>query len=196
MSSSHQAGPAYLARPYRLTVQQYDRMVEVGILGKRDRVELIEGVLVAREGRSHPHVQAGNMGLRALGRLLPPGYHAAKLDPLVLSDLSKPEPDLAVVRGAIEDYVERDVTAADVSLVAEIAEATLLADQREMKPRYAAGRIPIYWIINLIDDRLEVYSDPQGGDYRTAQVFSREQDVPLILDSVEVGRIRVADFLP
>jgi Uma2 family endonuclease len=88
------------------------------------------------------------------------------------------------------------VTAADVALVVEIAESTLLADQQEMRPRYAASNIPIYWIINPIDDQLEVYSDPQGGDYRTAQVFSREQDVPLILDSVEVGRIRVADFLP
>ena len=113
-----------------------------------------------------------------------------------MSDFSKPEPDLAIVRGRVEDYVERDVTATDVALVVEIAESTLLADQREMKPRYAASSIPVYWIINLMDHQLEVYSDPEGREYRTSQVFSQEQDVPLILDGIEVGRIRVADLLP
>jgi Uma2 family endonuclease len=177
-------------------VEQYDQMVEVGILGKTDRVELIEGVLVAKMGRNRPHVQAGNKGQRALERALPPGYHVRKEDPIVVSDLSKPEPDLAVVRGVIEDYDHRDVTAADLALVTEVADSSLRADQEEMKPIYAASNIPIYWIINLVDHQLEVYSDPQGREYRTAQVFSPEQDVPLIIDGVEVGRIRVADLLP
>ena len=57
-----------------------------------------------------------------------PGWHVAKEDPLVVSDFSEPEPDLAIVRGVAEDYAERDVTAADVALVGEIAESTLLAD--------------------------------------------------------------------
>ena len=65
-----------------------------------------------------------------------------------------------------------------------------------MKPIYAASGIPVYWIINLVDRQLEVYSDPEGRDYRTSQVFSPEQDVPVIIDGVEVGRIRVADLLP
>ena len=65
-----------------------------------------------------------------------------------------------------------------------------------MKPIYAASSIPVYWIINLVDRRLEVYSDPEGREYCTSQVFSQEQEVPLILGGVEVGRIRVADLLP
>ena len=65
-----------------------------------------------------------------------------------------------------------------------------------MRPIYAASRIPIYWIINLVDRQLEVYSEPEGRDYLKSQVFSREQDVPLILGGIEVGRIRVADLLP
>jgi Uma2 family endonuclease len=185
-----------LSHPYRLTVKQYDRMVEAGILGKRARVELIEGILVAKMGRNPPHVQACNKTLRELQQLIRVGWHVRKEDPIVVSDLSKPEPDLAVVRGAIDDYDHREVMGTDVALVVEIGDSTLRADQQEMKPIYAASNIPIYWIINLVDRQLEVYTEPEGGDYRKSQVFTREQDVPLILGGVEVGRIRVADLLP
>lgn len=188
--------PSHFSHIYRLTVAQYDRMVQAGIVDERDRVELLEGILVAKMGRKRPHIQAGKKGLRALERHVPPGYHAGKEDPIVVSDLSKPEPDLAVIRGLIEDYDNRDVTAADVALVVEIADSTLRDDQEEMKPIYAASRIPIYWIINLFAHQVEVYSDPEGRQYRTSQVFSREQEVPLIIDGAEVGRIRVADLLP
>ena len=64
-----------------------------------------------------------------------------------------------------------------------------------MKSRYAASNIPAYWIINLVEHQLEVYSDPEGREYRRSQVLA-EQDVPLILDGVEVGRIRLTDRLP
>jgi Uma2 family endonuclease len=181
---------------YRITVEQYDRMVEAGILGKRDRVELIEGILEAKMDRSRSHIQAGAKGLRILGQLLLPGYHAAKRDPIVVSEWSKPDPDLSVIRGEIEDYIDRDVTAADVALVAEVSDSTLRADQQEMRPIYAASRIPTYWIINLVDLQVEVYSEPEGRDYLKSEVFTREEEVPLILGGVDVGRIRVADLLP
>jgi len=185
-----------LSHLYRLTVKQYDRMVAAGILGKRDRVELIEGILVAKMGRNPPHVQSCNKALRELQQLSRAGWHVRKEDPIVVSDLSKPEPDLAVVRGAIEDYDHREVTATDVVLVVEIGDSTLRADQQEMRPIYATSSIPIYWIINLVDRQVEVYSEPAGGDYRKVEIFSREQDVPVIIGGVEIGRIRVADLLP
>lgn len=188
--------PSYYSHIYRLTVAQYDLMVQAGILGKRDRVELIEGILVAKMGRNRPHIVSGNKALRTLQGTIPPGWYVAKEDPLTVSDLSKPEPDLAIVRGKAEDYIERDVTAKDVAVVAEIAESSLRADQNEMRAVYAASSIPAYWIINLVDHQLEVYSDPEGREYRTSQVFSREQEVPLIIGGTEVGRIRVADLLP
>lgn len=187
--------PSYCSHIYRLTVTQYDQMVQAGILGKRDRVELLEGILVAKVGRDRPHIVSGNKALRTLQETIPPGWHVAKEDPLTVSDLSKPEPDIAVVRGQAEDYKDRDVTARDVALVVEIAESALRADQNEMKPMYAASAIPVYWIINLVDDQVEAYSDPVGREYRTSQVFSREQEVPLVIGGTEVARIRAADLL-
>lgn len=190
------SGASCLSRIYRLTVEQYDRMVEANILGPDEKVELIEGILVTKVGRNRPHVQVGNKGFRALSRLVGGGWHVRKEDPAVVSVLSKPEPDLAVVRGTIEDYDHRDVTAADMALAAEISESTLYTDQKEKKPLYAASGIPIYWIINLVQHQVEVYSDPEGREYRKSQVYSRDQEVPVILDGVEVGKIRAAVLLP
>ena len=190
------SGDTCWSRIYRLSVEQYDRMVEANILAADDRVELIEGILVTKMGRNRPHIQAGNKGFRALSRLVGEGWHVRKEDPAVVSTWSKPEPDLAVIRGTIEDYNDRDVPAADIGLAIEIAESTLDTDRREKMPVYAASRIPFYWIINLVDHQLEVFSEPEGREYRKAEVFSGGQDVPVILDGAEAGLIRVADLFP
>jgi Uma2 family endonuclease len=182
------------AHPYRLTVKQYDRMVEADVFGK-DRMELIEGLLVAHMPRSRQHIAAGNVGLRIISRVAPPGWHVIKRDPIAISDSSKLEPDLAVIRGDIEDYDDTDVTAADAAIVVEIGDSSDYRIQQGLKPIYAASGIPVYWIINLVDRQLEVYSEPEGGEYRGSHVFSPEQDVPLIIAGVEVGRIRVADLM-
>ena len=87
---------------YRFTVAQYDRMVQDGTIGKNERVELIEGLLVTKMGKNPPHVFAGKLGLKRLERLVSPGWHVGKEDPVVVSEWSKPEPDLSVVRGTRE----------------------------------------------------------------------------------------------
>jgi hypothetical protein len=91
-----------LAGLYRLTVRQYDRMIEDGTIAEDEPVELIEGLLVRKMGKKRHHIQAGKRGLKALSRLAPAGWHVAKEDPIVASDWSKPEPDLALVRGDVE----------------------------------------------------------------------------------------------
>jgi Uma2 family endonuclease len=79
--------------------------------------------------RNRPHIVAGKKGLRVLSTILPPRWHVATEDPIVASDWSKPEPDLAIVRGDAEDYLDHDVSARDVALVIEIAESSLSIDQ-------------------------------------------------------------------
>jgi len=187
--------PDLIARLYRLTVRQYDQMIASAIIAEKERVELIEGLLVAKMGRNRPHVQAGNKGFRAIERVLSGAWHVRKEDPIVVSDRSKPEPDLAVVRGEIEDYDQRDVMAADVALVVEIAESSLAVDRTDMTRVYSANGIPVYWIVNLIDHQLEIYTDPTPDGYRTTKILDASQNVVLILDGVEVGPIAVADLL-
>jgi len=188
--------PDLIARLYRLTVGQYDQIIASGIMAENERVELIEGLLVAKMGRNRPHVQAGNKSFRVIDRVLPSAWHARKEDPVVVSDGSKPEPDLTMVRGKIDDYDHRDVRAADVALVVEIAESSLSVDRIEMKRIYSASGIPAYWIVNLIDRQLEVYTDPTQDGYRTTRILDANQSVELILDRVEMATIAVASLLP
>jgi Uma2 family endonuclease len=175
-------------------------MIADGTIAEHERVELIEGLLVARTRRNRSCIVAGNKGLRVLWRVVPPGWHVAKGVPIVASDWSKPVPDLAVVRGVVEDYEGRDVLAADVALVVEIA-ATLRvpglpADRTDRARSYAAGGIPVYWIVNLVEGQVEICFDPCRDGYQSHQVLGRGQDVPVVVAGVEVGWIAVDDILP
>jgi Uma2 family endonuclease len=181
---------------FRVTVAQYDRLVEDGVLTEDDQIELIDGILVKKMSRNRPHVQAVNKAFWALSQLVPAGFHLRKEDPVVASDLSKPEPDLMVVRGEVGDYDVRDVTSGDVSIVVEIAESSLAADRTTMGRIYGAGNIPIYWIVNLINRRVEVFRDPSPEGYADWQIVGEGDSVPVVIDGNEVGRIAVNDILP
>ena len=108
---------------------------------------------------------------------------------------SVPYPDVKIVRGRMEDYPERFPTAADVPLVAEVADSSLAAD-RGMAATYAAEGIPAYWIVNIPDRRVEAYADPAAGSYRSRTIHGPDDEVPVVVDGREVGRIAVRDILP
>jgi Uma2 family endonuclease len=172
-------------------------MIQNGTIDNAEDVELIEGLLVIKMGRSRPHVQAGKKGLDALLRLAPPGWHVAKEDPFVASDWSKPEPDLALIRGEVADYADRDVAAGDIGLVVEIADSSLNADREVMGRLYARGGIPVYWIVNLVDRCVESYTSPdQGSGYRSRTDYQPGEMIPLMIDGQNIGHIDVTDLLP
>jgi Uma2 family endonuclease len=189
-------GPCMAQTLYRLTVRQFRRMIDDGTIGEDERVELIEGLLVSKPRRHRPHIVAGNKGLRILWRMIPPGWHVAKGVPILASDWSRPEPDLAVIRGVVDDYDEREATAHDTALVVEIADANLPADRADMTRVYAAAGIPVYWIINLIDDQVEIFSEPRREGYQSHQILARGHDVPVVIGGVEVAWLAVSDVLP
>ena len=188
--------PDLVSQRYRLSVRQYDQMTLAGVIAEDEQVELIEGLLVTKMSRNRPHIVAGKKGLRVLSQIISPGWHVAKEDPIVASDSSKPEPDLAIVRGDAEDYLDRDVTAEDVALVIEIAESSLSVDQTDMAHVYSSSGIAVYWIVNLVDQQVEVYTNPGPDGYQSSQIFKAGQEVPVLIDGHGAGRISVAEILP
>ena len=190
------ASPPIISRIYRLTVRQVDQMTATGVIAEDDPLELIEGLLVTKMSRNRPHIVAGKKGLMVLSRIIPPGWHVAKEDPVVASDWSKPEPDLAIVRGAADDYLDRDVMAADVALAVEIAESSLSIDQNEMARVYASSGIPVYWIVNLVARQLEVYTNPAPNKYQTSQILTAADEVSIVIEGREIAKINVAEILP
>lgn len=184
---------------YRLSVEQYLDMARMGILTTDDRVELLEGVLVAKMTKYPPHVLSTRLIMNALEGVVPAGWFVAKEDPIATSD-SVPEPDCAVVRGTIRDYASRHPGSGEMAMVVEVADSSLGRDRGFKRRIYARAAIPIYWLANLVESRIEVYSDPTGPaskpEYRAVQVFGPDDAIPVVIDGREVARLAVRDLLP
>jgi hypothetical protein len=183
--------------PYRISVDQYQQMVQAGILGKYDRCVLIEGMLVEKMVRNPPHDDSLLKTDRRLTRLVPEQWLVRKQSALVLDD-SLPEPDVVVARGDESTFASRHPGPADVGLLCEIADSSLRID-REMAGVYARNNIPSYWIVNLSDDIVEVYTQPSGPtqspSYANRHDYAREDSVPLVLDGKVIAMIPVAELL-
>lgn len=183
----------------RFSVARYQRMIESGVLTPEDRVELLENYLVLKMPKNPPHEGTLDLGQAVLHPLLPAGWILRKQQSIALQD-SQPEPDFTVARGNPRSYLTRHPVPADIGLLIEVANSSVLRDQRDKARIYARAGIVCYWIINLVDRRVEVYTQPSGpGDapaYGALQTFQPGDAVPLVLDGNTVASVPVADLLP
>jgi Uma2 family endonuclease len=184
-----------LADLYRMTVDEYERLAEAEVLADR-RVELIGGYLVRKMTTKPPHVWAVDAAREMLERLVPSGWDFREEKPVRIPDFDEPEPDLAVVRGTRDDYRDRHPGPVDIGLVVEVADSSLGWDRGGKLSAYARSGVPFYWIINLVDRQVEVYSIPQPDGYRDRQIHQPGHLVPVVIAGVEVGRIAAVDILP
>jgi Uma2 family endonuclease len=195
--------PAPTAAPsdglWRLSVDQYHQMIDAGILVEDDPVEFLEGLLVEKMVKKPPHVLAANLVRTTLERLAPGGWFLNAQDPITTAE-SEPEPDLAVVRGDRRQYASHHPGPEDLALVVEVSDSTLQRD-RTLKLRiYARAAIAIYWIVNLIEGHIEVYTDPTGSadepSYRERRDYGPTDELPFLIEGREIARIAVRDLLP
>ena len=183
---------------HRFTVEEYHQLGEAGILTPEDRVELIDGWIVEKAVHNPPHRRVNVRLQRVLPRQLPAGVEVQFQLPITLPT-SEPEPDAAVARGPAERYDDAHPGPRDVSLVIEVSDATLEFDQGGKLLLYAAARIPVYWVVNIPDSRIEEYTNPRAGrapTYRTRTDHLRGSKVPVVLNGRTVGEIAVNDLLP
>jgi len=174
--------------PHRcFTADEYHRMGEAGILRDDDRVELIDGQIVEMAAIGDRHVSrvielnaifASRVGQRAW---------VSVQNPLRLSKQSEPQPDLVLMRRASDKGVTGAPHPEDVLLLIEVADTTLPYDRDTKLPLYAAAGIPEVWILDLAGDRLRVYREPDGLDYRRADILLRDATVsPLAFPDLEL----------
>ncbi|HWG42577.1 MAG TPA: Uma2 family endonuclease [Gemmataceae bacterium] len=183
---------------YRFSVEQYEKMLETAVLSSADRVELIEGIVVQKMTQHPPHAVAIDYTMDALRSLLPEGWRLREQKPIKLSD-SEPEPDLIIVRGPLQRYETRHPRPADIAVVIEVADTSLEGDRGDKGRMYARARISVYWIINLNERQIEVYTEPKGGKspaYRRRTDYGMDTRVPLVMEGREVNSVSVSDFLP
>ena len=190
--------PIPVSRLHRLTVAQYEKMTALGILGAEDRVELLDGWIIDKVTQNPPHNAAIDCTSEALRTRLPSGWIVREQKAVALAD-SMPEPDVVVVKGTPRRYAARHPRPQDIALIIEVADSTL-ADDRKAKGRvYAREGLAIYWIVNLVDEQIEVYSRPKGGRtaaYQDRHDYRKGQSVPFVINGRELGAISVQDLLP
>ena len=159
-------------------------------------MELIEGLLVQKMTKGRKHSAGSEKCWRAIDPRVPAGWHIRIEKPVrIPTRESMPEPDVSVARGVPDDYLDLDPGPSDVALIVEVADSSLEAD-RQLAVTYGAAGIPVYWIINIPNRQLEVYSNPAGGVYPAPVWLGESESVDLIIDGQAVGRIAVADLLP
>lgn len=183
----------------RLSIEQYHAMIQSGILTDDDFVELLEGWLVFKMPKNPPHRATTRLVRTALENILPPGWYVDSQEPITLSN-SEPEPDIVVVRGDTRQYLDRHPGAADIGIVIEVSDPTLQRDRTVKKRIYARAGIAIYWIVNLVEEQVEVYSQPlvevEQPDYSQRLDFGRSAAVPIMIEGIEICAIAVNSLLP
>ncbi len=193
------AAPIRIPWPlYRMTVEQYESLIASGFFAERDDVHLIDGYVVNRMAESPLHGTVCEAIRMAMGAILlaVAGWHTrSEKGVRIPSRTSIPRPDLAVVRGTPRDYLKRYPDAADVALVAEVSISSLDKD-RALADIYAAGGIPVYWIVNLVDRQVEVYSDPSPSSYRSRLNYHAGEAIPVIIGDSPPRSVPVNDLLP
>ena len=177
---------------YRLSRAEYDRAVEAGAFEPDAQLELIDGELLAMTPEGSRHAAVIQLVAARLRQVFDSGFDVRIQHPLAADDYSEPEPDVAVVPGAIRDYMDAHPTSA--VLVVEVSNESLHRDRTVKQRLYAASGIPEYWIVALPDHRLEVYRDPAEDGYRAvSQHPAGDRVAPLARPGRE---ILVDDLLP
>jgi Uma2 family endonuclease len=159
------------------TVQDYDRMSDLGIFNPSERTELIAGQIVLMVAKGTAHVVSLQLLADVLRQQLGDAALIRTQDPVVLDDFSEPEPDLAIVKGNILDYTDRHPLPADVYLVVEVANSTLKYDCEVKDKLYAQAGIPEYWVINLQDRQVHVFREPTPTGYRQQFLLTELQSI-------------------
>ena len=153
-------------RPHRLTVDEYYRMAEVGLLAHDARVELIEGEIIDMAPIGSRHAAMVDRLAQLL--ILASGLAAQvrTQHPLRLDEHSEPQPDIALVRRRGDGYSQSHPTATDALLVIEVSDSTLRYDQETKAALYAAHGIPNFWIVDLPGRQLHCFAAPTSMRYR------------------------------
>jgi Uma2 family endonuclease len=186
--------PATDPRPWKWSRKQYYRLGELGFFDGH-RVELIRGEIVELSPRNWPHVVACRKVAEVLEKVFTGLAWIAKQEPVDLTE-SDPEPDVSVIAGRFEDYVDHPTTAL---LIVEVADTSLFYDTTTKAGLYAEKGVPEYWALDLTNRRLLVFRDPApiaagGASYRTQLTLSSNESVTPL--AVPAASVAVAELLP
>lgn len=166
-------------QPWQFTVTDFARMADAGIFGEDDRVELLDGAIYKMSPIGPRHAAIVNRINAILSRQFGNRAIVSIQNPLQLTDYTEQQPDIAVLQPRDDFYASAHPLPPDVLLIVEVAETSIDFDREEKLPQYAQAAIPEVWLVDLNQDTITRYAQPDQGRYSSQQPFGRGQ----VLDS-------------
>ncbi len=177
----------------RFTVTEYEGLIAAGFFRDDERLELIEGEIVQMCPIGSHHAGCVNKLAAQLVRQTTEAVQINNQSPLRLNNGGEPQPDLLALRGRADYYAAANPTPADVLLLVEVSDSTLRYDRDVKLPLYAQAGICEVWIVNLVEEVIEVYNAPVAGSYTSRRVLRRGESLtPTILPDLVLA---VTDIL-
>ncbi|WP_218081769.1 Uma2 family endonuclease [Anthocerotibacter panamensis] len=155
-------------------------MVEAGILREDDRVELIRGEVMAMSPIGKRPAACVKRIVAFLGRNTDPTFILSVQDPIQLDGYNQPQPDVALLHYREDFYAQAHPTPKDILLLIEVADSSLDYDRDVKIPLYAQAQIPEVWLVDVLDETVTVYTQPQNGFFQSVQLFRKSQTISFL----------------
>lgn len=173
----------------RISVDEYYKMAEVGILKPDERVELIDGEIIQMSPIGIRHRNCVNNLTKILNSSLPDEFIVSPQNPVRIDEDDEPVPDIAVVKASA---IHKEFVPEDVVLLIEVADTTYTYDRTVKLRKYAAAGIPEVWIVNLTQNVIETFNNSRADAYIETKMFNvNDQVKPRQLSSVVIEVARV-----
>jgi Uma2 family endonuclease len=186
------APPTLDGRPLRrFTRAEYERLVELGIIGENEKVELVFGMLVAMSPIDPAHVESTQRIFRTLDRQINDRAIVYTQGPFAATEDSEPEPDCYVVPNRSDRWTTHSTRA---FLIVEVARSSLAYDRRTKAFLYGISDVDEYWVVDQVHGTVEVRRDREQGEWRSITVHQRGEVIAML--AFPDVQIAVADILP
>ena len=182
----------FVKKPHLITVKTYDLMVQHGILTEIDNVELLNGEIIDKMPKGTKHSAIRRFITKFFYRILEDSIVIQIQDPIVLDDLSEPEPDVVLAKFDENGYTEKHPSAKDILLIIEVSDTTLYFDRKDKGEAYSRAGINQYLIVNVANNTIEDYRQPSDDGFQLKQTHKIGDSFTLVAFS-EI-EIKVTDF--
>jgi Uma2 family endonuclease len=184
-----------IALPARkiFTVHDYHKMIDAGVFVGNSNYELIEGEIVKKMTVGNYHISCVNRLTMLLASKLSGKAIVSVQNPVIVSDISEPEPDVTLFKFREDFYASRKATAEDVLLLIEVSDSTVSYDRSVKVRLYAEAEVHEVWLVNLPRQILEVYTEPISGKYKVVKKYEKTQTVsPKLLPEI---KLKISDII-
>lgn len=174
-----------------ITVEEYYRMAEVGILTEKDHVELIHGEIIEMSPIGSKHAAVVNRITNVLKRLLGDRVIISCQNPIRINSLNHPEPDIVLLKPKEDYYSTGHPEGTDTLLVIEVSDTTYQYDKNIKLPIYASGLVPEFWLVNLEKNEIEIHHAPASDVYKKIEIIRPGDNITLDQFQITVGAERL-----